>query len=122
MAKAAPDEKLRAAFKTEGPIERLEQVLELLGKPARGKRCDAIGIVSDTPSDARAVARIAIPCIGLLRGGVLGRNAPIAGCVAAAAEISALPRVLDFVRAAPRRREKHSRAATPQGQPKPCLS
>lgn len=47
MAKAAASDQLRAAFEkhhgeTEGQIERLEQIFELLGKPARGKTCDAI--------------------------------------------------------------------------------
>ena len=47
MAKAATSDKLRAAFEkhhdeTEGQIERLEQVFELIDKPARGKPCDAI--------------------------------------------------------------------------------
>jgi ferritin-like metal-binding protein YciE len=52
MAKAASSDKLRAAFEkhhdeTEGQIERLEQVFELLGKPARGKKCDAIEGILD---------------------------------------------------------------------------
>ena len=53
MAKAATSDKLRAAFEkhhgeTEGQIERLEQVFELLDKPARGKTCDAImGILDE---------------------------------------------------------------------------
>ena len=53
MAKAAKSEKLAAAFKkhqseTEGQVERLEQIFELLGKPARGKTCDAIqGILEE---------------------------------------------------------------------------
>jgi len=52
MAKAAQSEELRAAFEkheaeTEGQIERLEQVFELLGKPARGKKCDAIEGILD---------------------------------------------------------------------------
>ena len=52
MAKAATSDKLRAAFdkhhaETEGQIERLEQVFELLGKPARGKKCDAIEGILD---------------------------------------------------------------------------
>jgi ferritin-like metal-binding protein YciE len=47
LAKAAQSDKLRAAFEkhhdeTEGHIERLEQIFELLDKPARGKKCDAI--------------------------------------------------------------------------------
>jgi ferritin-like metal-binding protein YciE len=32
---------------TEGQIERLEQIFELLGKPARGKKCDAIEGILD---------------------------------------------------------------------------
>src|SRR5258707_2855609 len=53
MAKAAASEQLRAAFEkhqgeTEVQIERLEQIFELLGKPARGKTCDAIqGILEE---------------------------------------------------------------------------
>ncbi|MEH2475931.1 ferritin-like metal-binding protein YciE [Nitrobacteraceae bacterium AZCC 2161] len=53
MAKAAASDKLRAAFdkhhdETEGQIERLEQIFELLGKPARSKTCDAImGILDE---------------------------------------------------------------------------
>src|ERR1700755_2951814 len=52
MAKAADSDQLRAAFEkhhdeTEGQIGRLEQVFELLGKPARGKKCDAIEGILD---------------------------------------------------------------------------
>src|ERR1700709_2937054 len=52
MAKAANSDKLRAAFEkhhdeTEGQIDRLEQVFELIGKPARGKKCDAIEGILD---------------------------------------------------------------------------
>src|SRR5436853_1853867 len=53
MAKAASSDQLRAAFEkhhgeTEGHIERLEQIFELLGKAARGKKCDAIeGIIDE---------------------------------------------------------------------------
>jgi ferritin-like metal-binding protein YciE len=52
MAKAAHSEKLRAAFEkhhgeTEGQVERLEQVFELIDKPARGKTCDAIQGILD---------------------------------------------------------------------------
>ena len=53
MAKAAASEQLRAAFEKhhgepEVQIERLEQIFELLGKPARGKTCDAIqGILEE---------------------------------------------------------------------------
>lgn len=53
MARAAQADEVRAAFEqhreeTEGQIERLQKVFELLGKPARGKTCDAIeGIISE---------------------------------------------------------------------------
>jgi len=53
MAKATKSEELKAAFEkhlseTEGHVERLEQVFELLGKPARGKTCPAIdGILEE---------------------------------------------------------------------------
>ena len=52
MTKAAASDQLRAAFEkhhdeTEGQIERLEQIFELLGKPARGKKCDAIEGILD---------------------------------------------------------------------------
>lgn len=52
MAKAANSGQLRAAFEkhhdeTEVQIERLEQIFESLGKPARGKKCDAIEGILD---------------------------------------------------------------------------
>src|SRR5215831_17343897 len=52
MAKAAQSDQLRAAFEkhhdeTEGHVERLEEVFELIGKPARGKKCDAIEGILD---------------------------------------------------------------------------
>ena len=53
MAKAAESEELRTAFQThrdetEGQIERLEQVFEIVGKPARGKPCQAMqGIIEE---------------------------------------------------------------------------
>ncbi|HEX9471381.1 MAG TPA: ferritin-like domain-containing protein [Bradyrhizobium sp.] len=53
MAKAAHSDKLRAAFEkhhgeTEGQVERLEKVFELIDKPARSKTCDAIqGILEE---------------------------------------------------------------------------
>ena len=56
MAKAAQDAKLAEGFmmhaeETEGHVERLEQIFEMLGKPARGKTCDAIvGIVEEGKS------------------------------------------------------------------------
>lgn len=56
MAKAAQSPELKAGFEqhmqeTEGHVDRLEQVFELIGKPARGKTCDAIlGILEEGKS------------------------------------------------------------------------
>jgi ferritin-like metal-binding protein YciE len=52
MAKAAGSDKLRAAFEkhhdeTEVHIERLDKIFDLMGKPARGKKCDAIEGILD---------------------------------------------------------------------------
>lgn len=53
MARAAQSPELKAAFEkheaqTEGQIERLQQVFEIVGKAARGKTCDAIeGIIAE---------------------------------------------------------------------------
>ena len=54
MAKNAESEQLAAAFEkhreeTEGHVERLEQVFEMIGKSPRGKTCDAIvGIIDES--------------------------------------------------------------------------
>jgi ferritin-like metal-binding protein YciE len=53
MQRAAQSPKLKAAFakhrdETEGQVERLQQVFEIIGKPARGKTCAAIeGILAE---------------------------------------------------------------------------
>ncbi len=53
MSRAAQSAELKAAFdkhkmQTEGQIERLQQVFEIIGKRAQGKTCDAIeGIVAE---------------------------------------------------------------------------
>jgi ferritin-like metal-binding protein YciE len=53
MARGAQDEKLKEAFvahkeETQGQIERLQAVFELIGKRARGKTCPAIeGIIDE---------------------------------------------------------------------------
>lgn len=53
MARAAQSEEGKAGFlqhrdETQGQIERLEQVFDILGKSARGKTCEAIqGIIAE---------------------------------------------------------------------------
>lgn len=64
MASKANDKKLADAFlshrkETEGHVERLEKVFELMGKKAKGKKCDAMdglvkeaeGIIEDFKND-----------------------------------------------------------------------
>lgn len=56
MSKAATSTELSEAFQThlsqtEGQIERVEQVFEMLGSPARAKKCDAMeGLVKEAQS------------------------------------------------------------------------
>ncbi|EJC64655.1 hypothetical protein Rleg5DRAFT_1409 [Rhizobium leguminosarum bv. viciae WSM1455] len=53
MARAAQSEEGKAGFlqhrdETQSHVERLEQVFEMIGKPARGKTCEAIqGIIAE---------------------------------------------------------------------------
>jgi ferritin-like metal-binding protein YciE len=53
MAKASQDPKLKKAFEThreqtEDQVERLEQIFEMIAKPARGKTCEAImGLIEE---------------------------------------------------------------------------
>ena len=52
MAKAAQSKDLAAAFnkhlkETQGQVKRLDQVFKMLGKPARGKPCEAINGIAD---------------------------------------------------------------------------
>ncbi len=53
LAKKASNEKLANAFikhrdQTEGQIERLDKVFEMIGKKAKGKKCEAIlGIIAE---------------------------------------------------------------------------
>lgn len=97
MAKAAQSPELSAAFEkhhaeTEGQIERLEQVFEILGKRPQGKTCPAIdGIVEegqeimedykDTPAlDAGLLAAAqAVEHYEISRYGTLKRWATVLG-------------------------------------------
>jgi ferritin-like metal-binding protein YciE len=52
MAKAAHSKDLAAAFnkhlrETQGQVKRLDQIFKMLGKPARGKPCEAINGIAD---------------------------------------------------------------------------
>jgi ferritin-like metal-binding protein YciE len=97
MARAAQSETLKAAFEkhkeqTEGQIERLQQVFEIIGKAPRGKTCEAIdGIIGegeeiieeykDTPAlDAGLLAAAqAVEHYEITRYGTLKRWAGVLG-------------------------------------------
>ena len=97
MARGASSPELQAAFEkhkeeTEGHVERLQQVFELLGKPARGKTCPAIdGILeegeealqdfADSPAlDASLIAAAqAVEHYEIARYGTLVRWAQVMG-------------------------------------------
>ena len=72
MARAAQSPELKAAFEkhkdqTEGQTERLQQVFEIIGKPARGKTCDAIeGILAEGDEIAEEYKGTAALDAGLL--------------------------------------------------------
>lgn len=72
MARAAQSPELKAAFEkhreqTEGQIERLQQVFEIIEKPARGKTCDAIeGILAEGDEIAQEYKDSAALDAGLL--------------------------------------------------------
>ncbi len=80
MAKKANSEKLAAAFdahidETEGQVERLEQIFEMIGKSARGKRCPAIDGLAEEASEIMSEAEDAtVLDAGHTRGGS-GRRA-----------------------------------------------
>ena len=99
MAKAAQSPQLKAAFEkhereTEGQVDRLEKVFEIIEAPARGKKCDAIeGILdegkeimeeyADTPAldagllaAAQAVEHYEISRYGTLKAWALELNNP----------------------------------------------
>ena len=74
LAKAANSEDLKAAFEkhieeTEGQVERLEQVFELIEKPARGKTCPAIlGLVEEGQEVSKEFKNFPALDAGLLAG------------------------------------------------------
>jgi ferritin-like metal-binding protein YciE len=75
LAKAAKSEELKAAFlthrdETEGHVERLQQVFEMIGKPARAKTCEAIkGILEEGDEIMDEYAGSEALDAGLLAGG-----------------------------------------------------
>ena len=72
MAKAAASKQLQTAFQahlkeTQGQIERLEKVFQIIGKPARGKTCKAMeGLVEEGSELMEEEAEPAVLDAGLI--------------------------------------------------------
>jgi ferritin-like metal-binding protein YciE len=72
MAGQAQSEELREAFQqhleeTRGQVQRLEQVFQLVGQPAKGEKCDAIeGIIQEANSLVEEIEDAEVRDAGLL--------------------------------------------------------
>ncbi|MEQ1900656.1 MAG: ferritin-like domain-containing protein [Devosia sp.] len=84
MAKAAQDGRLRDGFEkhlveTEGHVERLERVFEIIGETPRGKTCDAIlGILEEGKSTMEDYKGTAALDAGLIAAGQAAEHYEIA--------------------------------------------
>lgn len=101
MAKEAEDEALKTAFtdhleETEGQIERLEQVFEMLDKTARAKKCDAIlGIIEEGKEVMEKAEDKQILDAGLIAAGQAAEHYEIAryGTLCAWAKLLGKPQI-----------------------------
>ena len=85
MAKAATSKKLQAGFQkhltqTEGHVERLETILEQLGKSARGPKCEAMeGLVKEGKKMIEEEAEDTVKDAGLIAAAQRVEHYEIAG-------------------------------------------
>ncbi len=101
MAKEADDEELKKAFndhlkETEGHIKRLDKAFELIGKPAKGKKCDAIlGIIAEGEHVIKEVDDEQTLDAGLIASGQAAEHYEIAryGTLCAWAKLIGKPQV-----------------------------
>jgi len=101
MAKEADNEELKKAFtthlkETEGHVERLEKAFEMIGKPAKGKTCDAIlGIIAEGKEVIEEVDDDQILDAGLIAAGQAAEHYEIAryGTLCAWAKLIGKPQV-----------------------------
>lgn len=101
MAKEADDEELKKAFndhlkETEGHIKRLDKAFELMGKPAKGKKCDAIlGIIAEGEHVIKEVDDEQTLDAGLIASGQAAEHYEIAryGTLCAWAKLIGKPQV-----------------------------
>jgi len=101
MAKEADNEELKKAFadhlkETEGHVERLEEAFKLIGKPAKGKTCDAIvGIIAEGKDVIDEVDDEQVLDAGLIAAGQAAEHYEIAryGTLCAWAKLIGKPQI-----------------------------
>lgn len=101
MAKEADDSELKKAFtdhlkETEDHVERLEQAFKIIGKPAKGKKCDAIlGIIEEGKEVIEEVDDEQVLDAGLIASGQAAEHYEIAryGTLCAWAKLIGKPQI-----------------------------
>jgi ferritin-like metal-binding protein YciE len=101
LAKAAESKELKKAFtdhlkETEGHVERLEKAFDMIGKPAKGKKCEAIlGIIEEGKEVIEEVDDEQVLDAGLIASGQAAEHYEIAryGTLIAWAKVIGKPQV-----------------------------
>lgn len=101
MAKEADNAKLKKAFtdhlkETEGHVERLEKAFDMISKPAKGKKCDAIlGIIAEGKEVIEEADEDHILDAGLIASGQAAEHYEIAryGTLCAWAKLIGKPQI-----------------------------
>jgi ferritin-like metal-binding protein YciE len=106
LAKNSTNEQLAQAFthhlkETEGQVDRLERIFELIEKTPRGRKCDAIiGIIAEGEEVVADVDDDAVRDAGLIAAGQAAEHYEIAryGTLAAWAKLLGLEDVLELLK------------------------
>lgn len=105
MAKEAEDKDLKQAFtdhlkETQGHVERLEKAFEMIGKPAKGKKCEAIlGIIAEGEEVIKEADHEEIQDAGLIASGQAAEHYEIAryGTLCSWAKLLGKPQVANLL-------------------------
>jgi ferritin-like metal-binding protein YciE len=105
MVRAASHPELQSAFEdhltqTEGHVQRLEQVFQILGVPAKGRKCDGIaGIIAEGQKTIEAKPAPEVLDVALIAAAQKVEHYEIAayGCVATYAEMLGQGQVHDLL-------------------------
>lgn len=105
MAKEAENDELKKAFsdhqkETEGHVDRLKKAFEMIGKPAKGKKCDAIlGIIAEGEEVIKEVDDDDTLDAGLVAAGQAAEHYEIAryGTLCAWAKVIGKPQIANLL-------------------------